>query len=146
MAKVTRDKTMGVPAEALAKAILDFENYPKFIGEVVSAERLPGGTAEKQRVKFELEIMKRFQYVLEFAIRGHEEIAWRLVESNFFKTNQGHWRLRPEGAGVHVEYEVEVAFPFFVPGWIVKKLTEVNLPKMFESFEGRAEDIAKGKS
>src|SRR3989442_5636620 len=42
--------------DALAKAILDFENYPKFLTEVVAAARLPGGTAQKQRVQFELEI------------------------------------------------------------------------------------------
>jgi ribosome-associated toxin RatA of RatAB toxin-antitoxin module len=99
-----------------------------------------------QRVIFELEVMKRFQYELEFNIIPGKEVTWHLVESNFFKKNEGRWGLASLGADrTHVQYEVEVAFGFFVPGWVTKKLTEVNLPKMLDSFEGQAKKVqAKG--
>lgn len=148
MAKVTREKEMSVPAKFLAQAITTFESYPEFVEEVVSVKRLPGsvaGASGKQRVVFELEVVKRFQYTLEFDIQGESEIAWHLVESNFFKVNEGKWRLKPiDDKRTQVTYEVEVGFPFFVPGWITKKLTEVNLPKMFESFESRARVLMNG--
>ena len=41
-----------------------------------------------------------------------------------------------------VHYELDVAVVFLIPSWIAKKLTEVNLPKMFESFEQRAQELA----
>ena len=139
MARVTREKEMNVPREYLANAITAFEFYPEFLPEVVSVKRLSGGTTERQKVAFELEIVKRFQYTLEFEIRGLDEVSWRLGESNFFKINEGRWQLKALTAErTHVTYEVEVGFGFFVPGWITKKLTEVNLPKMLESFENRA--------
>jgi len=146
VAKVTRDKVMEVSAAALAQAITDFENYPQFVTEVVAAKKLPGGAADKPRVVFELEIVKRFKYTLEFKLDGHKEISWKLVESDFFKTNQGRWLLEAKGPKqTHVTYEVEVGFGFLVPGWITRKLTEVNLPKMFERFEDRARALsAKG--
>ena len=138
---------MDVPVEALARAITDFESYPKFLPEVVAAERVKGTPDTTPRVVFELEIVKRFRYTLEFAVNGQKEISWRLVDSDFFKTNQGRWVLKPEGDGkTHVTYDVEVNFGFLVPGWITKKLTEVNLPKMFDSFEGHARTLAAGRS
>jgi hypothetical protein len=43
--------------------------------------------------------------------------------------------------GTWVKYELEVGFGFLVPGWITKKLTESNLPQMFDKFETRAKEI-----
>jgi ribosome-associated toxin RatA of RatAB toxin-antitoxin module len=63
------------------------------------------------------------------------------VESDFFKTNQGKWILSPHQVGTWVKYELEVGFGFLVPGWITKKLTESNLPQMFDKFETRAQEI-----
>lgn len=135
---------MDVPAEALFKAITDFEAYPKFLPEVVAAKPEPVTSPTRRRVLFELEIVKRFQYTLEFDIQGQEKVAWKLVESNFFKNNEGLWSLKPRDAkSTEVHYELDVGFGFLVPGWISKKLTEVNLPKMFDSFEGRARELRK---
>ena len=81
---------MKVSPKSLFQAITEFESYPKFLAEVVGVKRLPGATATKIRVEFELEVVKRFQYTLEFKIKGKEEVAWKLVESNFFKTNENN--------------------------------------------------------
>ncbi len=142
MAKVLRDKEMAVSPKALFQAITDFEKYPEFLGEVVSAKIVSGAGTNKVKVKFEVEVVKRFEYHLEFTLKPETEVSWTLAESNFFKTNQGKWTLKPEGKGTAVNYELEVAFGFLVPGWVTKKLTEVNLPQMFEKFEGQAKKIA----
>ena len=141
MAEVTRDVKMQVPAEKLFNAIVDFDKYPEFLPEVKSA-KAQKASGDKVKVDFEIEVMKRFKYTLEFTMKGKEEIAWRLVESDFFKENRGRWVLKPAGENAtDVHYELELGFGFMVPGWIVKKLTETGLPKMFENYEARAKSL-----
>ena len=90
-------------------------------------------------VEFELEIIKRFRYRLKFDLKPKSEVRWSLVESNFFKENTGRWVLKPMGKDLTlVTYELDVLFGFLVPGWVTRKLTEINLPRMFDKFEVRA--------
>ncbi|MBI4403308.1 MAG: SRPBCC family protein [Deltaproteobacteria bacterium] len=141
MAKVIRSKELAVSVERLVAVILDFESYPEFLSGVVSARREQSSNG-KPVVTFELEIIKRFEYTLEFNITGVEEIAWKLVKSNFFKKNDGRWLLKRMGQNrTHASYELDLAFGFLVPGWVAKTLTEVNLPKMFDQFEARALEV-----
>src|SRR5262245_27763220 len=133
MAKVTREKEMNVPAERLADVILDFEGYPKILGEVKKAKPTWLTPKKDCQVTFELEIVKKFTYELKFDVDYPIRIEWKLLSSDFFKENRGAWLIKPVGKDrCQVTYEVEVGFGFLVPGWITKKLTEVNLPKMFE--------------
>jgi ribosome-associated toxin RatA of RatAB toxin-antitoxin module len=142
MASVKREKEMPVPVSALYRAITDFESYPQFINEVVGVRVAPGGSDQKKKVTFELDLMKRFEYTLEFNLTENREAAWHLVDSNFFKVNSGRWLLNPmDESATSVVYELEVAFGFLVPGWVSRKLTEINLPKMFDSFEERARNL-----
>lgn len=142
MSKVVREKEMSVSAQSLWKVITDFSKYPEFVDEVVAAKSISPARSDGEKVIFELEVVKRFQYTLEFHRKEGTELSWRLLESNFFKKNEGRWVLRELSSGrTHVLYEVEVAFGFLVPGWVTKKLTEVNLPKMFEAFETRAKEV-----
>ncbi len=140
--KVQREKVMNVSAKALYRAITQFEHYPEFIKEVVSAKVQSGATKSKAKVTFELEVVKRFQYVLEFKMKPDEEVIWRLAESNFFKQNDGSWNLKSIAPKkTEVQYQLEVGFGFLVPGWVSRKLTEINLPQMFEAFEARAASL-----
>ena len=139
---VVREKCMEVPKKLLHQVITDFEGYPSFLSEVVGAKRDPKSPKNKPRVTFELEIMKRFEYTLEYDI-GEDEISWHFVKSNFFKSNDGKWVLRETGAGkTEARYELAISFGFLVPGWVSRKLTEVSLPKMLDNFEARAKQIA----
>lgn len=141
--KVVRDQDMAVPRRALFRAITEFERYPEFLPEVVGAKVEGKGQNGKVVVQFELELIKRFEYKLEFQVRGENEVEWRLLESDFFKTNEGKWVLKDQGTGkTKVHYELQVGFGFLVPKFVAKKLTEVNLPKMFEAFESRAKQLA----
>src|ERR1044072_864378 len=118
MSNVTREKIIPVPVDALYSAITDFENYPQFLPEVVAAKRLPGTDPNKVRVPFTLEVVKRFDYTLEFTLTPQSEVKWALVESNFCKTNTGRWGLKANGASEpQVQYELDVSFGFLVPGW-----------------------------
>ena len=144
MAKVVREKEFAVPFDLLFETITKVEDYPEFLTEVVSAKRKPGGTPAKFEATFEIEVVKRFQYTLEFQVLSPEEITWRLCDSNFFKTNSGSWKLKATGPEkTSVDYWLNVEFGFLVPGWISKKLIEINLPKMFEAFESQAKKKMK---
>jgi len=142
MASVTREKAMTVPKKCLFQAITDFAAYPDFLPEVVSAVVRPGGTPERTVVDFELEVIRRFQYTLEFKITGEEEVVWKLVDSNFFKVNDGRWKLTAANENItQVEYELDVGFGFLVPKMITRKLTAINLPRMFDQFEVQAKSL-----
>lgn len=136
MSRVVRDKRMGVSASALFDVICDYESYPEFLPEVVSAKILSRN--DTIRVEFALEVIKRFSYELEFTSKKDELVNWRLVKSNFFKENAGQWLLKPENGQVNVHYELQVEFGFLVPSWVTRKLTENSLPAMFDRFELRA--------
>ncbi len=144
MAEVVRDKRMSVSQRALFSAITEFEKYPEFLNEVTGAKIIKRPSPDKVHVQFEIEVVKKFVYTLEFQLKGSEEVKWKLVDSDFFKKNEGRWVLKEKGNNeTEVHYELDVAVVFMVPSWIAKKLTEVNLPKMFESFEVRAKELAK---
>ncbi len=135
---------MSVPLEALFQAITEFEKYPDFLGEVVGAKVVKKPDPKTVLVQFEIEVVKKFVYTLEFKINGNQEIQWKLLESDFFKKNEGRWVLQSKGPQeTEVHYELDVAVVFLIPSWISKKLTEVNLPKMFDSFETRAKELVK---
>jgi ribosome-associated toxin RatA of RatAB toxin-antitoxin module len=143
--RVKTERKMQVSKDKLFEAITDFKSYAEFVPEVVSVKVHPGASETGAQVTFELEVVKRFQYTLEFSMKGHEEVHWKLVESNFFKANEGSWILSANGDATDVKYELDVAFGFLVPGWITKKLTETSLPKMLDNFEERAKKLQSGK-
>ena len=141
MPNAVREKEMNVGIEALRKTILDFENYPKFLSEVVSAKTRPGGTPQKTVVDFEIEVIKRFAYALEFHFADANEIRWKLLEGKLFTKNEGRWKLDARGDKTHALYEVDVQLTLLVPGWVTRKLTENNLPRLLDSYEAQARKV-----
>lgn len=141
MPELTRNLVMSVPQHKIFAAVTQFENYPKFLSEVTAAKQSTTSDPKKFRVDFNLEIVKTFKYALEFHVASENEVTWRLLESDFFKKNEGAWRFKAAGDKTEVGYDLKVEFGFMVPGFIAKKLTEVSLPKMFEAFEGQARKL-----
>jgi ribosome-associated toxin RatA of RatAB toxin-antitoxin module len=140
--QVQRERLFEVPVSTLFKTITDFEKYKTFLPEVVESVIVSGKGTDQVRVRFEIEVIKKFVYELDFTLIQDKEVRWKLVKSDFFKANQGKWVLTPEGNKTQVQYELEVAVAFLVPGWIAKKLTESSLPQMFDKFEEQAKKSA----
>lgn len=142
MPRAIKEKDMDVSIGALKKAILDFDAYPEFLSEVKTAKTRPGATPAKTLVDFEIEVIRRFAYTLEFDSSKANEIHWRLHEGKIFTKNEGRWVLQEKGANqTHATYELELGLTLFVPGWVTKKLTENNLPRLLESYEERARTL-----
>ncbi len=142
MAKVEKQFEVSVSVEKFYQAVSDVEKYPQFLSEVVSAKIVKGKGTQSVRAAFEIEVVKKFDYVLDFKLEPQSRVSWKLVESNFFKENKGSWVITSKTAGItEVQYDLDVGFGFLVPGFISKKLTEINLPAMFKAFEKRALEL-----
>lgn len=139
--QLTTERKFNVPVAALYQVVTDFNHYKDFLPEVAGSEILSGQGTDKLRVRFEINLMKRFSYDLEFFLAPEKEVRWKLVDGDFFKINEGRWIFSPVQNETHVKYELSVQFGFLVPGWITKKLTQNNLPQMFDKFEKEAREI-----
>lgn len=136
MPKVFLDQKAKTSIESFYSAISDFENYHRFLPEVLASKI---ETVSPLFVQFEIELIKKFQYTLEFKCEAPHLVTWKLVSSNFFKKNEGAWSLKSLSANeVDVHYELNVEMGFFAPAMVIKKITEINLPIMFKNFEEEA--------
>jgi ribosome-associated toxin RatA of RatAB toxin-antitoxin module len=146
MAAAERKEIIRQPIASLFKAITDFEAYPQFVNGMRSAKILSNG-GTKKKVSFDLEMMKRLQYVVEvnseMAPSAQEAtVSWTLVESSFFKVNNGWWFLKAVSPNeTEVIYKIELDFSFPVPGFVLKGLISNTLPAAIRDFSKRAEQL-----
>jgi len=137
MASVTKEHLFSGTQTACFTALANYERYPEYLPGVVKVEILPPKDPKAAvSVRYELNIVKTFFYVLDMYHLEPKEISWKLVESNLMKLNQGRWLLSSAGKGkTKAEYHLEVEFKGLVPSMVVKKVTESSLPAMFEGFQ-----------
>lgn len=146
MEKIRIEKTVPFTLNEFKKAIVDFTHYPLFLEEVEKSEILE----DPYKVRFEIQVIKKFSYTLQFYETKEEEpstrrviLSWKLIDSNIFKKNEGRWVLtEKEGKKeLHVLYELDIDIGLMIPKWISNNLTKHNLPKLIASFEKRAKDL-----
>ncbi|MEO5969993.1 MAG: SRPBCC family protein [Bdellovibrionia bacterium] len=140
MAQAEYHEVLSVGKDKLLSAITQYEDYPQFIDgcKSVKVERQPSGVV---RVSYHVNLMSQdVMYTLD-----HREnkavgtVEWSLVDSNFFKKNNGKWEVKPAGSGkTDVLYSLEVEFKVPVPGFILNRLVKGSLPGMVKSFEKQA--------
>ncbi len=139
MASAKHSKEMKAPREKVWKAISSYEQYPSFVDNVHKVKILSKNGATT-RVEYSIELMgKEIQYVLD-----HDESAlpnkmtWKIVESNFLKSNFGAWEISETASGCNVHYMIDLEFKIPVPGFMLSGLIKTTLPKMLDSFEKQA--------
>ena len=72
---------------------------------------------------------------------GQSAISWELVDSNLMKKNKGSWTFEAQKKNKTLaKYSLDVDFKGLVPSAIIKKITESNLPAMFEGFQKLIDD------
>lgn len=127
------------PIRTVYKVLVDYSAYPEIISDIKRVSIIDD-SPEKKLVEFELQMIKSFRYQLWLYEKPFSQVSWKFHSGDMFKENTGSWTLKEEGADkTQVVYEISAKFGLFVPGMIEKKLIEVNLPSMMNSYKLRAE-------
>ena len=135
MAQAESEKTYDISAEKYFKAVTDYESYPKHVDGMkkVKAER----SGNEITAHYELSMMsKDMSYSLKIKENpGAGEVSWTLLKSDFFKVNNGSWKIESTGPNsCRVKYSLEVEFTFSVPSLILKPMVKGTLPTMMNGF------------
>lgn len=144
MAQTEFHDVLSVDKEKLLSVITRYEDYPQFVEgcTAVKVERPSEGKSEgKIRVEYQVNVMSQnVTYTLDhWEDRKTGKVEWALVESNFFKKNNGSWEVKSVGTGKSdVTYALDVEFKVPVPGFILNRLVKGSLPGMVKSFEKQA--------
>ncbi len=140
MPGASSDIIINVPPKVIYDIASDFENYPEFLPDVKSVVVEKSG--KNPVVTFEISVIKRIYYTLQFTLVPGKKISWTYVKGDLFKDNQGGWEFEAVGKGqTKVTYHVDVEFGIPVPSLITRKLVGSNLPSMLKRFKERAESF-----
>lgn len=138
MANAQRTETFNVDAQKIFDVLKNYESYPDFMDGVSSVEVLErsGNTA---KVKYNLNLIKKFSYVLNLVEEGPNKLSWTFDSGDLFKSNNGQWTLSENSDGTtEVTYEIDINFKGLVPGMVTKKLIGSSLPSMMKSVQDKA--------
>ena len=118
-------------------AITSYEKYSKYIQGVTDVRVLPAvAPGSRCQVRYELNIIKKFFYVLDMYEEEPCKISWQLAESNLMKKNDGLWILEERSRDkTTASYSLDVAFRGLVPSSITKGVAKTSLPAMFEGMQ-----------
>ena len=141
MPQVTKTEIWNAPVASCYRAITDYQSYPEFV-EGISDVRVISQDEQGALVEYHLNLIKKFKYVLRLTHNSADSVDWVFEKGDVFKRNDGSWRLVDKGDGTtEVNYRLDVDVKGFVPGAIVRTLTEKNLPGMMDSFHARAREV-----
>jgi len=143
MAQAEQEKTYEVDAAKYFQAVSEYEKYPQFVDGMkkVTASRSGDGSVSAH---YEFSMMSK-EMTYDLAIRENPsqgEVSWTLRSSEFFKVNNGAWKIESLGPDrCKVKYSLEVEFNFPVPSFILKGVVKGTLPSMMNSFYERAKSL-----
>jgi coenzyme Q-binding protein COQ10 len=141
MAKANRTETFDVNINKLYDVIIDYASYPEFVDGVSEIEVLEQ-TDTSAKVKYSLNLIKKFTYILSMTMEKPNKVSWTLDSGDIFKTNSGSWELNEVSENeTEVNYSLEVDFKILAPKMIVNKLVATNLPAMMKSYKERAKSV-----
>jgi ribosome-associated toxin RatA of RatAB toxin-antitoxin module len=144
MAQAEHREVLSCDRDTLFKVIADYASYPSFVDGVksVKVDRDGGKIQASYAVSMVKDVSYRLNHV-EDSAQG--VISWTLLDSDFFKKNDGRWELKSVGPGkTEALYRLDVEFKIPVPGFMLSRLVKGSLPSMVKSFEKRAQAVAKG--
>ena len=126
----------GTPDKVFA-AIRKFDKYPEYIPGVTKIEVLPAKLKGSScQVRYELNIIKTFYYVLDMFEEAPGKIWWTLSDSNIMKVSNGAWELKAGSPGqTKAVYRLEVKFKGLIPSTITDQVAKANIPGMMSGFQ-----------
>ncbi|MEZ4741158.1 MAG: SRPBCC family protein [Bdellovibrionota bacterium] len=117
--------------------IRDYDSYPEYLPGVTQVQVLPAQeTGSICQVRYDLNLVKKFYYILNMYEESPHKIWWDLAESNLMKENAGSWTLKgAKKASTEANYQLEVKFKGLIPSAVTDKIAKANLPAMFAGFQ-----------
>ena len=141
MAKAERTEVFNIDINKFYSIIEDYSSYPDFVDGVSSIEILDKNETSA-RVKYSINLIKKFKYILKMKQKSPTHLSWKLESGDLFKLNTGSWTLEDLGDGkTKVTYSLEVTFKGFAPKMVIDKLVSSNLPAMMNSYLERAKEL-----
>ena len=142
MAQAEADKTYDVSAEKFFRAVSEYEKYPEHVEGMKKVVVKRNGS--EITADYELSVMsKDMSYSIalkEDAAKG--EVSWTLIKSEFFKANNGGWKIEKSGPNeCKVHYWLDVEFNFSVPTFLLKTMVKSSLSTMMNGFYERAKTL-----
>ena len=143
MPSLTQEHTFTGEINGVFTAISTYSKYPEYLPGVQKIEVLPAKSSKSTcQVRYELNLIKTFYYILNMYAEKPGKIWWDLEESNLMTANEGSWDLKPEGkTKVHATYTLDIGFKGLVPRAITDRLAKANLPLMFSGFQKMIDDL-----
>lgn len=137
MDSIVRSATFSGSLNQVFASITDYTSYPRYIAGVNATEVVDKtDPAASCAVKFDLKVIKKFHYTLDMYHSANDSITWQMRTSNLLSRNSGSWKLEARGDDLtHATYELSLGFKIYVPGRIIKKLSETSLPIMFKGIQ-----------
>ena len=125
------------PIKKAFSGIRQYNHYPDYLPGVIKTEVLPPvRKGSRCQVRYELNLVKTFYYVLDMFEDEPERIWWELADSNIMKTNSGEWQLKADGKNkTKAFYSLDLRFRGLVPGALVSKIAEANTTAMMTGFQ-----------
>ncbi len=137
MAKVETEHLFQGTIERVFAGIRNYQAYPDYLPGVTHIEVLPPkAPGSSAQVRYELNIIKKFYYVLDMFEEKPKRIWWTLNDSNLMKTNDGSWEFSvKDPETTRAKYALDIRFKGLVPGSITDSIAKANLPAMLAGFQ-----------
>ncbi len=148
MAKIEEEHIFEGSLDQVFKGLKQFDLYSKYLPGVTSIEILPAvQKGSVCQVRYELNLIKKFFYILDMYEESPTKMWWTLTDSNLMKFNDGSWKLRETEPGkTRAKYALDVKFKGLIPGAITDQVAKANLPMMFTGFQRLINDLKSEKS
>lgn len=140
MKSAVRSIEIDVPIDRVYALLVDVPSYPGFVPAQTRAEVLEASEG-RWRVRFQLSVARKLDYILDLTGESPERLSWTLVEGDMMEKNDGGWTLESidDGRRTRATYELAVELKGFVPRSVTQGLIEKTLPLTLEAFKKEAE-------
>lgn len=133
--------TIDAPIDRVFDVIVGFESYPEFVPEN-QAVQVTERDGDEATVRFEVEMLMRFDYTLRITAVRPTRVSWTLVEGKMLSKNTGSWELEAlDESRTKASYRLNLELARAIPAAVRERLIGAGLPKTLERFKLRAESL-----
>ncbi len=138
---------IGAPPDRVWDVITDYEGYKDFM-PLTTVSRVDRREGDSVWFYTELDFkVKTIRYTIKLDLdrrpaEGRWHVDWTLIDGNL-GSNEGSWHLEPYGDKADetfATYTVYIAPGFYVPGFVLSKLTQGSLPQLIDAVRTRVGD------